>query len=93
MFISRSTRKEQIDQGSAQRTEEEEGAEVVALEVVSTTLMAVTCPDHVVEQCSGQSCSLYSVDEFFARCSYSQPYLLDQARIHPSPFNTNHWAS
>ena len=53
VIISRSTQKEQIDQASAQRTEEEEGAEDVALEVASTTLMAVTCPDHVVEQCSG----------------------------------------
>lgn len=59
MFISRSTRKEQIDQASAQQTEGEEGVEVVGLEVASTTLMAVTCPDHVVEQCSGQSCSLF----------------------------------
>lgn len=55
-FIFRSTLKEQIDQVSAQQTEEEEEAEVVALEVVSTTLMLVTCPDHVVEQCSGQNC-------------------------------------
>lgn len=58
LFISRSTRKEQIDQVSAQQTEEEEGAEVVALEVASITLMAATCPDRVVEQCSGQSCLL-----------------------------------
>lgn len=63
MFIYRSTRNEQIDQESAQQTEEEEGAEVVALEVVSTILMPVTCPDHVVEQCSGQSCLLYRVVE------------------------------
>jgi len=59
MFISRWTQKEQIDQASAQQTEGEEEAEVVDLEVASTTLMAVTCPDHVVEQCSGQSCSLF----------------------------------
>ena len=63
MFIYRSTRNEQIDQVSAQQTEEEEGAEVVALEVVSTILMPVTCPDHVVEQCSGQSYLLYRVVE------------------------------
>lgn len=63
LFISRSTRKEQIDQVSAQRTEEEEGAEVVVLEVVSTTLIVVTCPDHVAEQCSGLCCLFQRVYE------------------------------